>query len=174
MEVDVETSLPGKSPRASPEARGKASGSERTPSGDRSGPARPSPARDSGKKKGPKSSSSSSRRAESGREGGTKHSSSASSSHKKKKSSSSSSGETKKRARDRSPHRSPAQSSLPGTPRSSRVEASGPLPSPPRVVRTPVPSTPVATVVIPVDPRTPVPSASRPALGPGTPAGTSA
>ena len=101
-----------------------------------------------------------------------KKSSSASSSHKKKKSSSSSSRETKKRARDRSPHRSPAQSSLPGL-RSSRVEASGPLPSPPRVGRTPVPSTPVATGVIPVDPRTRVPSASRPALGPGTPAGGS-
>ena len=120
-EVEVETSLPGKSPRASPEARGRASGSERSSSGDRSGPARPSPARGFGKKKGSKSSSSSSRRAESGREGGTKHSSSASSSHKKKKSSSSSSGEAKKRARERSPHRSAAPS-LPGTPRSSRVE----------------------------------------------------
>ena len=171
-EVEVETSLPGKSPRASPEARGRASGSERSPSGDRSGPARPSPARGSGKKKGSKSSSSSSCRAESGREGGTKHSSSASSSHRKKKSSSSSSGEAKKRARERSPHQSPAPS-LPGTPRSSRVEASGPFPSPPRVVRTTVPSTPVATGIIPVDPRTPVPSASRPALGPGTPAGGS-
>ena len=106
------------------------------------------------------------------REGGTKHSSSASSSHRKKKSSSSSSGEAKKRARERSPHQSPAPS-LPGTPRSCRVEASGPFPSPPRVVRTLVPSTPVATGIIPVDPRTPVPSASRPALGPGTPAGGS-
>ena len=174
MEVEVETSLPGKSPQVSPEARGRASGSERSPSGDRSGSARPSPARGSGRKKGSKSSSSSSRRAESGREGGAKHSSSASSSsHKKKKSSSSSSGEAKKRSRDRSPHRSPARSSLPGTPRGSQVEAPGPLPSPPRIPRTPVPATPVATGILPVDPRTPVPSASRSALGPGTPAGTS-
>ena len=34
MEVEVETSLPGKSPRVSSEARGRASGSERSPSGD--------------------------------------------------------------------------------------------------------------------------------------------
>ena len=87
MEVEVETSLPGQLPRVSPEARGRDSGSERSPLGDRSGPARPSPARGSGKKKSSKSSSSSSRRVESGREGGAKHSSSASSSHKKKKSS---------------------------------------------------------------------------------------
>ena len=170
MEVEVETSLPGKSPRASPEARGRASGSERSPSGDRSGPARPSPARGSGRRRALRALL---HHPVGQREGGTKNSSSTSSSHKKKKSSSSSSGEAKKRARDRSPHRSPAQSSLPGTPRSSRVEASGPLPSPPRVVRTPVPLTPVARGVILVDPRTPVPSASKPALGPGTPAGGS-
>ena len=173
-EVEVETSLPGKSPRVSQEARGRASGSERSPSGDRSGPARPYPARGSGKKKGSKSSSSSSRRAESGREGGTKHSSSASSSHKKKKSSSSSSGDAMKRARDRSrtgPRHNllfPAPQGAPGLRPRSR-----PLPSPPRVLRTPVPSAPVAASVIPVDPRTPVPSASRPALGPGNPAGGS-
>ena len=165
MEAEVETSLPGKSPGVSSEARGRASGLERSPSGDRSGPAR-----GSGKKKSSKSSSSSSRRAESGREGGVKHSSSSSSSHKKKKQSSSSSGEAKKRSRDRSPHRSPTPASLPGTPRESRSEALGPLPSPPRVTRTPVPSTSMALGVTPVDPRTPVPSASRPALGPGTPA----
>ena len=106
------------------------------------------------------------------REGGVKHSSSSSSSHKKKKSSSSS-GEAKKRSRDRSPHRSPTPASLPGTPRESRSEALGPLPSPPRVTRTPVPLTPMALGVTPVDPRTPVPSASRPALGPGTLAGAS-
>ena len=34
-------------------------------------------------------------------------------------------------------------------------------------------STPVAAGILPVDPHTPVPSASRPALGPGTPAGGS-
>ena len=172
MEVEVETSLPGKSPRVSSEARGRASGSERSPSGDRSGPARPSPARGSRKKKSSKSSSSSSRRAESGREGGVKHSSSSSSSHKKKKSSSSS-GEAKRRSRDMSPHRSPTPASLPGTPREPRSEALGSLPSPPQVTRTPVPLTPMALGVTPVDPRTPVPSASRPALGPGTPAGAS-
>ena len=172
MEVEVETSLPGKSPRVSSEARGRASGSERSPSGDRSGPSRPSPARGSGKKKSSKGSSSSSRRAESGREGGVKHSSSSSSSHKKKKSSASS-GEAKKRSRDRSPVRSPPPASLPGTPRESRSEAPGPLPSPPLVTRTPVPLTPMALGAIPVDPRTPVPSASGPALGPGTPAGAS-
>ena len=164
MEVEVETSLPGKSPRVSSEARGRASSSERSPLGDRSRPARPSPARGSGKKKSSKSSSSSSRRAERGRSqallfilqfpqeeevfvflrG------------------------AKRRSRDRSPHRSPTPASLPGTPREPRSEALGPLPSPPRVTRTPVPLTPMA-----VDPRTPVPSASRPALGPGTPAGAS-
>ena len=84
LEVEVKTSLPGKSPRVSSEARGRASGSERSPSGDRSGSARPSPARGSGKKKSSKGSSSSSRRAESGREGGGKHSSSSSSSSRKK------------------------------------------------------------------------------------------
>ena len=106
------------------------------------------------------------------REGGVKHSSSSSSSHKKKKSSSSS-GEAKRRSRDRSPIRSPTPASLPGTPRESRSEAPGPLPSPPRVTRTPVPLTPMALGAIPVDPRTPVSPASRPALGPGTPAGAS-
>ena len=106
------------------------------------------------------------------REGGVKHSSSASSSsHKKKKSSSSSSREAKKRSRDKSPHRSPAQSSLPGTPRSQRVEAQGFLSSPPPIPRTPVPATPAAAGILPVDPRTPVPSA--PAVAPGTPAGAS-
>ena len=42
--------------------------------------------------------------------------------------------------------------------------------SPPRVPLTPVPLTPVPASFLPVDLRTPVPSASRPALAPGTPA----
>ena len=135
MEVEVETSLPGKSPLGSSEPKSRASGSEMCPSGQHSGPARPSPAGGSERHKSSKSLSSLSRGASSKREGRGKHSSSASSS-KKRSSTSSSHKDGKRRSKeDRSPHWSPAHSSL-GTSEGSRAKAARPMPSPTKVPRT--------------------------------------
>ena len=90
------------------------------------------------------------------REGGSKHSSSSSSSKKKHSSLSkaaSSKGERKGGGKvDRSPHRSYPACSSSGSPRGSGAKAARPLPSLPKVARTPVPPTPAALGVLVVDP----------------------
>ena len=55
--------------------------------------------------------------------------------------------------------------------RAPRAKTSGSMLSPPQVPRTPVPPAQAAAGVLPLDPRIPLLTASRPTLGPGTPAG---